>query len=768
MKQNTRRELRQPFLWALALISVIVLGLWAQPLRAQTVPPWQAADEGRQALFNAQTAVLDGDTATAKAQLAQARTALGTFVEQLTPFDAPLAQEITARAAQLSDFTSSPDLAARRAYVWALVLRGGYTATLSAIDQNQPDAAQQWFQIRVFRKTTRVTMASANGTQALADWRAGKTNAAHVKTQVQTDLQDTYTAVLRDALSAVEKAIDKEIPESAAENAATAHGYFGIIRDAFAAQHGAAEAAQLDQSLAQLTDAAVAGQWDAVKQHLAAVHARFDGFSPIPLSEKDIATKSAQLLQFLDLIQIEYEKGVRNGQVSVPIEYQEAKTFHEQSLVLLGEIRPILAAKNAPALDQLSTHLTTLGQLIGRVAEPSETGPVVNASMAVLKEAFGVQAAAGDIPSTLTLLKQMGQMASTGNWQEAELLRLQAYAIYEVGAEQKLLTREPALGDELQSLFWEGTANTQGLAVLIKDKAGMSAINQTLTLMNTRFGEAQTLLDTKMTAAGAIAASVAILLREGLEAVLVIAAVLGYLRATQAPKRAQVQVLGGAGIGIALSLIIWALAQTVISITPVNRELFEGIIALTAAAVLFYVTNWLLHKVYIADWMAFVKAQVQKAMGNGAAFGFAILGFMVVFREGFETVLFFQALLFDAPAWAVAVGALIGAIIIGAIAFIMLRYSVRIPLKPFFTWTGILLLILAVSFVGNGVRNLQEAGWIGVSRLDIIPSGSIPALLGLFPTVQTTAAQIFVLLALATTFIISKMRAKPMVAAKAA
>jgi len=196
--------------------------------------------------------------------------------------------------------------------------------------------------------------------------------------------------------------------------------------------------------------------------------------------------------------------------------------------------------------------------------------------------------------------------------------------------------------------------------------------------------------------------------------------------------------------------------------------LFEGLVALAAAAVLFYVTNWLLHKVYVADWVSFVKSQVQKAMGSGATLGLAALGFMVVFREGFETVLFFQALLFDAPAWAVALGAVLGALVIGAVAFIMLRFSVKIPLKPFFTWTGILLLIMAVSFVGNGVRNLQEAGWIGVSRLDLIPTGLLPALLGLFPTVQTTAAQLFVLIALGMTFAISKLRARPMPQTKTA
>ena len=331
---------------------------------------------------------------------------------------------------------------------------------------------------------------------------------------------------------------------------------------------------------------------------------------------------------------------------------------------------------------------------------------------------------------------------------------------YEIGAEQKLLTREPKLGDDLQNLFWQGTKETQGLAVLLKSKDA-SALNTTLGLMTQLFAQAQTVLDTQMTPLGAVAASVAILIREGLEVVLVLAAIIGYLRATKAPSKAQTQVVGGAGLGIVLSLVLWALAQTVINITPVNRELFEGLIALAAAAVLFYVTNWLLHKVYVADWMTFVKAQVQKAMSSGAQFGLAALGFMVVFREGFETVLFFQALLFDAPAWAVAVGAVIGFLVIGFVAVVILKFSVKIQLKPFFTWTGILLLILAVSFVGNGLRNLQEAGWVGVTRFDLIPTGLVPSLFGLFPTVETVLGQVLMVAALAVTFAISKVRARP-------
>ena len=225
-----------------------------------------------------------------------------------------------------------------------------------------------------------------------------------------------------------------------------------------------------------------------------------------------------------------------------------------------------------------------------------------------------------------------------------------------------------------------------------------------------------------------------------------LAAIVGYLRATKAPARATQQVLGGAGVAILASFAVWLLAQQVLTITPANRELVSGVIALIAAVVLVSVTNWLLHKVYVVDWVSFVKQQVQQAMGRSSVLGLALLGFMIVFREGFETVLFFQALLADSPPWAVAVGAALGCALIGAVAWAVLKLGVKLPLKPFFTVTSLLLLVMAVSFVGNGVRNLQEAGLVSVTRLEGIPLGLVPSLLGLFPTYETVMAQLLLLI----------------------
>jgi high-affinity iron transporter len=210
-----------------------------------------------------------------------------------------------------------------------------------------------------------------------------------------------------------------------------------------------------------------------------------------------------------------------------------------------------------------------------------------------------------------------------------------------------------------------------------------------------------------------------------------------------------------------LSVLLWWAAQSLITVTVAQREVIEGVSSLLAVVVLFYVTNWLFEKVYVVDWIAYVKEQVGKALNSGSALALAGLGFTVVFREGFETVLFYQALAFDAQASSIWLGFIIGAVIIFAIAYAILKLSKRLPLKPFFAVTGLLLMFLAFNLTGAGVRGLQEAGLVSAHLLAWIPENLIlMELFGVYPTLETTLAQILFLLLLIATFSYSVWRKK--------
>lgn len=256
--------------------------------------------------------------------------------------------------------------------------------------------------------------------------------------------------------------------------------------------------------------------------------------------------------------------------------------------------------------------------------------------------------------------------------------------------------------------------------------------------------------------------SAAIIVREGLEAVLVLGAVLGYLGATQDGKKYVSWVYAGIVAAIVLSFATWWVAQWLITVTPASREVIEGMTSLIAVAVLLYVTNWLFHKVYVLDWMSFVKEQVGRALGTGSALALAGLGFAVVYREGFETVLFYRALLFDAEPLPVVIGFVAGCVIILALAYAILHMSRRLPLKPFFTATGVLLLLLAINFTGAGVHELQEAGVIATSPLAGVPrSVVLQEALGIFPTLETILAQVIFVLIVILTFGYSRLQLRP-------
>ena len=187
-----------------------------------------------------------------------------------------------------------------------------------------------------------------------------------------------------------------------------------------------------------------------------------------------------------------------------------------------------------------------------------------------------------------------------------------------------------------------------------------------------------------------------ILVREGLEAVLLLAALLAYLAASGAGRRERRQVYAGAGAGVVGTIATCAVADLLIPISGASRELVEGITGLLAVAVLLYVSNWLFQKTYIRDWKDYLREHAGRAASTGSALAMAALAFAAVYREGFETVLFYQALLFDAGYASVLMGALPGALVIGAIGVGIIRMGVKLPLRKVFAVTNAILLYLFV------------------------------------------------------------------------
>ena len=235
-------------------------------------------------------------------------------------------------------------------------------------------------------------------------------------------------------------------------------------------------------------------------------------------------------------------------------------------------------------------------------------------------------------------------------------------------------------------------------------------------------------------------ASLLILLREGLEAILVVAAIAAYLIRSGNGQLTKVVYINGIA-AIVVSAVLAIALQKLFSISGANQEILEGATMLLAVVVLFFVSNWMVSKAEAESWKNYIEGKVSSAVTTGSSFALGAAAFLAVFREGAETILFYQALLADAGelvAW-VWYGFAVGAICLVGL-FIIIRYgSMRIPLRPFFIGTSILMYIMAIAFAGGGIKELQEADVVSVTPVSFI--GSVD-LLGIYPTVETLLPQV--------------------------
>jgi high-affinity iron transporter len=240
-----------------------------------------------------------------------------------------------------------------------------------------------------------------------------------------------------------------------------------------------------------------------------------------------------------------------------------------------------------------------------------------------------------------------------------------------------------------------------------------------------------------------------LLVREGFEAILIVAALMAFCSRAGADERRR-EVALGAWAAVAASLVTAAVLEMVFEVTPAQRELLEGVTMLVAVAVLFYVSYWLLSKIEADKWNAFLKTRMEAALTSGSALALASVAFLAVYREGVETILFYKALLASGGSGglgAVALGIGGGAIALVVIYIVIMRLGMRIPMRPFFAVTGALLYYMAFVFAGKGIAELQEGNVIGTTVIEWAPRAPI---LGIYPTVQSLALQgLLVLLALA-------------------
>jgi high-affinity iron transporter len=235
-----------------------------------------------------------------------------------------------------------------------------------------------------------------------------------------------------------------------------------------------------------------------------------------------------------------------------------------------------------------------------------------------------------------------------------------------------------------------------------------------------------------------------IIFREGLEAVLLLSALLGYLEAAKASHYRR-PIIIGMGAAVVASVAAFFALRVVLDRLPFGREVLEAITAIVATAVLVHISFWLITRLEERRWMEFIRSRVWSAVSVGSTAALVLVGFTAIFREAFETSLMYQALVSFGTG---LMGWILLGVALGAVALVIVSYGIfklgrRLPIKTFLTAAVVLLMATSVAFIGNAVRSLQEADIIGLSPLHGWPRAPIflSQALGYWPSLQTVVTQ---------------------------
>jgi high-affinity iron transporter len=239
--------------------------------------------------------------------------------------------------------------------------------------------------------------------------------------------------------------------------------------------------------------------------------------------------------------------------------------------------------------------------------------------------------------------------------------------------------------------------------------------------------------------------SYVILLREGLEVVLVLAALLAFLESSGTGGEFRKPILAGVGAAAAATVVTYFAVDAIFDVLPFGREVLEALVGLLAVAVLFYVSFWLAARMDQRRWLEFLKARVWRAASTGSMLSLGLVGFTSVYREGFETVLFYQALFAfggGMSTW-IWLGIAASVVTLAVVGYAMLRLGRALPVRTFLTVAVLVVMATSVAVIGNAMRALQESAVIDLHMLNGWPD--LPIFLaqatGYYPTLPSVLAQ---------------------------
>jgi high-affinity iron transporter len=473
---------------------------------------------------------------------------------------------------------------------------------------------------------------------------------------------------------------------------------------------------------------------------------------PNLFTDSDISRMQRLLARLLKIVPREYENGVADGKITIDFEYREAVAFTDKAQSIVNQLAPVWKQEQTEAYGKYHGEITglleKLAAAIPNLVPLEEIQSLASQTNTILEREFHISARRpgdkGDVieETALEVRASLGSSLAAvqaGQWEVAESLRLDAYTAFDTEIEPRVLPRNPDLGRKAERSFLDGDENAPGIKLVIDRRLPMDEIQAAYERTLGMVEQSVDILKVAVSPTTIAVTAFGIVAREGLEAVVILTALLAGLRGPE-NRSTRKGISQGAWLAVAATALTFWLSRTIVTSLTQFGEKLEAIVSILAVIILLIVTNWVFHKFYWAGWNSKLRALSKSATGATHRWEWLALvgvGFLTIYREGFETALFMQSLLLEGNIHAVIIGGVAGFGLIAAVGLLTFRFGVKLPYRKLLIVTGLLVVSIMVTFSGSTVRLFQTVGWLPI---DPIPHVQIPNWVslwfGLYPSWQ--------------------------------
>ncbi len=472
---------------------------------------------------------------------------------------------------------------------------------------------------------------------------------------------------------------------------------------------------------------------------------------PNLLTSADIGRMQRLLARCVKLVPREYSHGVTGGKLIIALEYREATQFAEESQTLVNQLAPVWKQEQPQTYAQyrpeLTDKLSGLQNLLVNFAAQDDLDNQSKTISAILEDKFKITARrpgdSGDVidETVLEVRTALGgslAAAQSDRWESAESQRMDAYTAFDTEIEARVLPRDPDLAMKAERSFLAGDGSQLGIKALLDRRAPMDQLVAAYERALASLAQCTEVLKVAVSPATIGFTAFTIVAREGLEAIIILAALFAGLRGVEYASTRR-GIAGGAWAGLLVTAITFWLSRTIIHSLTRFGEKLEAVVSVFAVIILFVVTNWVFHRVYWVGWNSKLRSLSKSAQEVSSTrwewLALLGVGFLTVYREGFEMALFLQSLLLEGSKSAVLIGSGVAVLFLVLIGMLTFRYGVKLPYRKLMVLTGALVVSIMVTFIGSTVRLFQVVNWMPIHPVYSLHLPNWSGLwLGLYPS----------------------------------